>query len=88
MENAGPFGRIVRPSHGEFRHEQPIEDLADEAHTGVAGQGLAVGRDDAGRFLASVLEGVEPEVGQPDGLLMSPDAEEPAVMTNGRIVHG
>src|SRR5829696_6386840 len=46
----------------EGRKARSVEDLRDEAHVAHRGRALPVGDGDAGRLLASVLEGVEPEV--------------------------
>jgi hypothetical protein len=64
-----------------------IEDAVDQPQPGVPQQPLPVSGYDAGGFLPAVLEGVEPEVRQVDGVLVPPDTEEPAVMSNGRFVH-
>src|SRR5215203_4921582 len=44
------------------RQARSIEDLRDEAHVAHRGRALAIRDGDAGRFLAPVLESVEPEV--------------------------
>ena len=42
-----------------------------------------VGGDDSGRFLTSVLECVQPQLRQRNGIFMPPHAEQPAIMSNG-----
>ena len=61
---AGAGGGIAHVADGglagELFAEHPRrEDLADQAHAGVAVEGVAVGDDDAGRLLAAVLLGEE-----------------------------
>ncbi len=41
-----------------------VEDVGDETHVLVDGDDIAVGHGHAGRLLTSVLQGVEPVVGQ------------------------
>ena len=54
------------------------EDLADEAHPLVHVGGAPVAGDDAGCFLAPVLQGVEGEEGEAgDGLARGADGEDP-----------
>ena len=56
------------------------EDLRHQAHAPVDIEGLAVGGDDAGTLLPTVLKGVEAVVGQFGGIRMPMDAKDPAVM--------
>jgi hypothetical protein len=56
-----------------------VEDLIDETKALVQVQLSAIGRGDPGRFLPSMLERVETEVGEPaDGLTRSVDANHAA----------
>ena len=56
-----------------------VEDLRDQAHVLVDQDLAAVADRDAGRLLAAVLQGVEPEVGElGDVLARGPDAEDAA----------
>ena len=69
-------GRVA----GEFFLEHPrVEDLADQAHAGVAVEVGAVGDDDAGRFLAAVLLGEEALVADLRRFRRAPDAEQAAL---------
>src|SRR5579871_1702214 len=56
-----------------------IEDVGDQAHSAMRNQGLAVGRNDACGFLTSMLQAVEPKVGQVRGLRMAVNAENAAL---------
>ena len=60
----------------EARERRLVEDLRDQAHVLVDEDLPAVADRDAGRLLAAVLEGVQPEVGElRDVLARGPDAE-------------
>ena len=66
---------------GEFFAQHPRrEDLADQAHAGVAVEVRAVGDGDAGRLLPAVLLGEEALVGDLRGVLRAPDAEDAALL--------
>ena len=60
-----------------------IENPVDQPQAGVTEQELSVRRGDPRGFLTPVLQGVQPEVGQVDSVLMPPDAEKTAIMSNG-----
>ena len=63
----------------ERRQCRLVEDLRDEAELLVDDNRRAVRHRHAGRFLAAVLQGVEPEVGElGDVLTGSPHPEHPA----------
>ena len=61
----------------------PIEDLVDQAQARAAQQRLTVGRDDTRRLLPAVLLGVQAQLRQENGIVLTPDAEQTAVMSNG-----
>ena len=66
-----------------------VEDLRDQAHVLVDEDLPPVADRDAGRLLAAVLEGVEPEVGQlGDVLARRPDAEDPTHGAESRECDG
>ena len=56
------------------------EVFADEAHAALGGEALAVEGDDAGRFLAAMLEGVEAERGDRGRIGMAENAEDAAFL--------
>ena len=63
----------------EARERRLVEDLRDQAHVLVDQDLPAVAHRDAGRLLAAVLEGVQPEVGElGDVLARRPDPEHAA----------
>src|SRR5829696_8939546 len=67
LPGGGPRRRVAdvaerQVSGLEGGEARSVEDLRDEAHVSHRGRALAVGDGDAGRLLAPVLEGVEPEV--------------------------
>src|SRR5215204_6068933 len=67
LPGGGPGRRVAdvaerQVSGLEGGEARSVEDLRDEAHVSHCGRALAVGDGDAGRLLAPVLEGVEPEV--------------------------
>ena len=66
----------------------PIKNLVDQSQTGVTEQVLSVCRDNTRGFLTTVLQGVQPEMGQVDRVLVPPDAEKTAIVLNRWIVHG
>jgi hypothetical protein len=61
---------------GEFCENAGDEDFLDFTHGAVDVEIVAVARDDAGGFLAAMLERVETEVGEVGGFGMSEDAED------------
>ena len=56
------------------------EGVADEAHAALGMEALAVERDDAGGFLAAMLQRVQPERGDRGGVRMAEDAEHAALL--------
>ena len=56
------------------------EGVADEAETTLGMETAAVIGDDAGRFLAAVLQGVEAERGDRRGIGMTEDAKNAALL--------
>lgn len=58
-----------------------VEHTPDQSQPGMSPQFISVGRDDSGRLLAPVLERVKPQIGQRDGLFVTPDAEQAAMMS-------
>ena len=54
--------------------------VADEAEAALGIEAVAVEGDDAGRLLAAVLEGVQPERGDGGGVGMAEDAEDAAFL--------
>ncbi len=54
--------------------------VADKADPALGMEMRAVEGDDAGGFLAAMLEGVEPERGQRRGVRVVVDAEDPALL--------
>jgi hypothetical protein len=52
-----------------------VEDVGDQAHADVAAQALVAG-DQPGGLLAAVLQGVQAQVGQVGGLVVTMDAED------------
>ena len=64
-----------------------VEDLRDQAHVLVDQDLAAVADRDAGRLLAAVLQGVEPEVGQLGDVLPGrPDTEDAAGVLRALVV--
>ena len=59
-------------------HVAPGEGVADEAEATLGVEALAVERDDAGRFLAAMLQRVQAKRGNRRGIGMAEDAEHPA----------
>ena len=64
------------------------EDLGDVAHSPFLVQVRSVGRDDAGRLLASMLEGVESQVCVAGRLGVRGDTEDAALVVKLVLVHG
>ena len=82
-----PVGRVADVADGRValqrREHVGVEDVRDEPHLAVDVERLAVGRDDAGRLLAAVLQRVQAEVGVVRRLLgvaLGPDPEDPALL--------
>ena len=78
-------GRIAHVAHGGHAgqavdHLAAGEVVADEAHAAFRMEPLAVEGDDAGGFLAAVLEGVQAERGDRGGVGMAEDAEDAAFL--------
>ena len=53
-----------------------VKDFFDFAHGAMDVELLAVARDDAGGFLAAMLQGVEAEIGEVRGFGVAKDAED------------
>src|SRR5262245_23059905 len=62
------------------------EALADEAHAALGMEALAVVGDDAGRFLAAMLERVQPERRDRGGVRVAEHAEDAALLTQPVVV--
>ncbi len=78
-------GRIAHMADGRragqaLDHLAAGEVVADQAHPPLGMESLAVEGDDAGRFLAAVLEGVQAERGDRGGVRMAEDAEDAALL--------
>ena len=80
---------------GQVREAVGREDVVDVPHLADAAQVLAVRRDDAGRLLAAVLQGVQPQVGEVRCLRVTVDADDaahdscgPEAIIRMRIRHG
>ncbi len=86
-----PAGRITHVPDGMGKIDSfeggLIEDLVDEAHSDVAAHLLAIGRADASRLLPAMLLCVQPQVRHQRCLLVPPDTEQPAVMSDFAIRH-
>src|SRR6266571_331882 len=63
-----------------------LEDARDMAHASLLVQTVAAGGDDAGRFLAAVLQTVQPEIGQVRGLGVVVDPEYAALIVEVIVV--
>ena len=63
-----------------FDHVRLVEVVADEAEPALAVEMLAVVGDDAGGFLAAVLQGVQAERGELGCVRMAEDAEDAAFL--------
>src|SRR5436190_9167002 len=82
-EMGGACGRIARMPKGD-RTDQivkdvPTENLRDQAHALVSAELLAIGGDDAGAFLAAMLQCVETIIGQLRGIGMAVNSEDTAI---------
>jgi hypothetical protein len=64
----------------EMVEDFAVENLRDEAHAAVGAEIFAVAGDDAGAFLAAMLEGVEAVVCQFSRVGVPENAEDTAVM--------
>ena len=78
-------GRIAHMADGRHAgqaldHLAAGEVVADEAQPALGMEALAVERDDAGRLLAAVLQGVQAERGDGGGVRMAEDAEDAAFL--------
>src|SRR6185437_3532243 len=77
-------------------HLAPRKDVADEAEPALEMEARAVERDDAGRLLAAVLQGVQAERRDGRGVGMAENAEDAAFLAQpvavkveeGRFGHG
>ena len=69
-------------------HAGLLENFFDFAHGAVELQFRAVARDDAGGFLAAMLERVEAEIGEVGRLRMTEDAEDATVVVEVVVVCG
>jgi hypothetical protein len=65
---------------GEFREDVRLKNFIDLAHGLVRIEIDAVGRDDAGGFLAAMLEGVETEISELGGFGVGEDADDAALV--------
>ena len=74
--------RVARVPDGQMAGEPLergfVERVGDVPHRARRAHALAVGRDDAGAFLPTVLQGVQPEVGEVGRLGVPEDAEDAA----------
>ena len=89
---ARPGGGVAHVADGEVAVERGeaalVEHLRDQAHVLRHGDGLAVAHRDAGRLLAPVLQGVEPQVGEVgDALSGRIHAEHATGVTDLGVVH-
>jgi hypothetical protein len=72
---------------GEARHDAfGGEDVADVAEVAVRVELPTVVGDDAGGFLAAVLQGVQAKGGQRGGIGMAEDAENAALLVEFIVV--
>lgn len=65
-----------------------VEYLGDQTHTGMAMERLAIGRNDSSRLLPTVLQGVEPQPGELNGIAVAEHAEQSAMMSQTWGSHG
>ncbi len=89
---ARPGGAVAHVTDGQVALERGdatlVEHLGDEAHVLRHGDGLAVAHRDAGRLLAAVLQGVEPQVGEVGDVLTGRvHAEHAAGVADRGVVH-
>jgi len=71
---------------GKFCENAGLEDFFDFAHGAMELEFRAVARDDAGGFLAAMLQSVEAEVGEIRGFGMAEDAEHATVVVEMIVV--
>src|SRR5450432_3268232 len=69
---------------GQVREAIGREDVVDVPHLAHVAQVVAIRRDDAGRFLAAMLQGIQPEVREVRRLRMSVDSDDAAHGSCGR----
>src|SRR5262249_19530367 len=82
LELAHPGGGVANLADGHAAGKQSehfgVEGIRHQTHLPVAVKALPVGRGDAGRLLAPVLQGMQPEVGDIGGFIVSVDSEDSA----------
>jgi hypothetical protein len=71
---------------GEAAQDFGSEQVCDAAHTPEIVNLAPVAGDDAGAFLASMLEGVEAEIGNVGGLGMPIDGEDAALFVKFIVI--
>ena len=71
---------------GQARQHRGLEDFLHQAHALFEVQRGAVGGDDAGGFLAAMLQGVEAEIGELGGFGVAEDAADTAVIVKLIVV--
>ena len=80
----GAGGGIARVADGhvadEIVQDFAVENLRDQPHALVFAELAAVARDDAGAFLAAMLQGVEAVIRQLGGVGMAVNAKDAAIM--------
>jgi hypothetical protein len=64
----------------EMMQDFAVENLRDEAHAAVGAKIFSVAGDDAGAFLAAMLEGIKAVVHEFGSIGMTENAEDTAVM--------
>ena len=69
-------------------HVGLVEVVADEAEAALGMEVAAVVGDDAGGFLAAMLQGVQAERGQGGGVLVAEDAEDAAFLAQAVVAGG
>ncbi len=90
-QNGLAGGRIAHMADGgvagqAIDHFAPGEGVADEAEAALGVETLAVEADDAGGFLAAMLERVQAERGDRGGVGMAEDAEHAALLAQPVVV--
>ena len=77
-------GRVTCVTDGEiareFRENAGLKNFFDFAHGAMSVEFFPVARDDAGGFLAAMLQGVETEIGEVSRFGMAEDAEDATVV--------
>ena len=76
-----------RQASGQARQAVLGKHVVDPPHADLGLHGFAVRRHDAGAFLAAVLQGIEPQVGQLGGLGRTVDADDGAFVVKFIRVH-